>query len=108
MAIDGSVYLLYKNGTIEKYTRGEKDTFSLSGLETAFKNPQQIVTSSELDHLYVLDKGNSRIVQIDKTGTVTKSFQAPVLKDARAFTITDDGKAAYVLQGGSLYQLSFN
>ena len=32
MTIDGSVYILFKDGGIKKYTRGKEDTFELTGL----------------------------------------------------------------------------
>lgn len=105
VAIDGSVYLLYSTGQLEKYSRGEKEAFSLTGLDTPFNSPSQIVTSDDMDALYVLDRGNSRIVRLSKDGAVEGVFQATVLKNAKAISISADETTAFILDGNNLYQL---
>jgi hypothetical protein len=106
MAIDSSVYILYSNGDIEKYTRGDKDNFSVSGLDTKFSNPKRIFTSKDLDNIYVLDNGNSRIVVLDKTGVYKASYKASVVKSAEDFDVSEEDKKIYVLSKDRIYEIN--
>lgn len=106
LAIDSSIYILFSDGAIEKYTKGTKDTFSLSSLEKPFSSPKNIYTSGDIENVYVLDTGNSRIVKLDKSGTFVAEFTSPIFKNARALTISDDEKTAYVLSGNKIYKIS--
>jgi len=80
MAIDSSIYILFSDGSIQKYTRGTKDSFSISGLNKAFNSPVSIYTSPDVQNVYVLDPTNSRIVKLDKTGAFVKEYAADQLK----------------------------
>jgi hypothetical protein len=105
MAIDGSVWILMKDGSIQKYTKGETDDFTITGLDTTLAAPIKIVTSETLDHLYVLDPGSQRIVKFDKTGKYQAQFTTAVLKNAREMTITSSEDAAEVVADGKIYSL---
>lgn len=105
LTIDGSVYLLYKDGTIEKYTRAQKDPFTLSGIEPPLKNPSALTTTSGGKSLYILDKSNSRIVQVGKDGTYQKTYTSDVLKTAQAFSLSSSENEIFVLSEGTLYSL---
>ncbi|MEK7605024.1 MAG: hypothetical protein AAB478_00710 [Patescibacteria group bacterium] len=105
MAIDGSIYILFSDGSIKKYTKGTEESFSVSGLTDDFTSPLAIFTSSDIDNLYVLDPSKNRIVKLDKSGTFVAQYQASILKDTKAFTISTDEKSAFVLAGGKIYEL---
>ncbi len=85
MTIDTSVYVLFSDGSIKKYTRGKAESFSVSGLSTPLKNPTRIFTNTETDHLYILDNGNNRVVVLDKNGSFQTAHSAPVIKNAKEF-----------------------
>lgn len=106
MAIDSSVYILYSNGDIEKYTRGDADTFSVSGLDTKLSNPKRILTTRDLDNIYILDNGNSRIVVLDKTGAYNAQYQAAVIKNAEDFDVSEDDKKIHVLSKDRIYEIT--
>lgn len=106
MAIDASVWILFKDGTVNKYTRGVKDSFSLSGVPSQISSPFALITSPELDKLYILDKGTSSILKISKDGTFEEGYQTERLKNATAFTLLDDETKALILSGGKLYEMT--
>jgi len=106
MAIDGSIYVLFADGSVQKYTRGEKDSFAVSGVEQALTSPLSIYTSEEVDSLYLLDPGTNRIVKLDKSGVFQEQFQSDILKNAKALIISDNEQTASVLSNGKLYSLS--
>ena len=105
ITIDGSIWILFKGGTIEKFTKGKTDTFSISGLEKGFSSPTRIYTTVDFNNIYVLDSGNSRIVVLDKTGSYKAQYQADILKNATDFEILETDKKAYILSGGKVYQI---
>lgn len=106
LAIDSSIYILFSDGSIEKYTKGTKDSFTISGLSKSLSSPTNIYTSGDIENVYVLDSGNTRIVKLDKSGTFVAEFTSPTFKNARALTISNDEKTAYVLSGNKIYKIS--
>lgn len=106
MAIDGSIFILFKDGHIEKYTKAKKDTFGLSGLDIAFSNPSKIFTNADTDNLYVLDNANSRIIELDKTGKFKNAYSANILKDAKDFEVVEKDKKIFVLSNGKVWEIT--
>lgn len=103
-AIDGSIWILSKNGAIDKYTRGSKVGFTLKGVE-AFKNPIRIYTTVDLTHLYVLDTGTSSIIQIAKDGTFVAQYRADGLATAKDFEVNEAEKKIRFLSNNTIWQL---
>lgn len=106
MAIDGSIYVLNKDGSINKYTRGKADTFSISGLSNNLSGATKIFTNSDFDNVYILDNGNSRIVVLDKSGKFVNSYQAAQIKSAKNFDVDEANKKVYILSSGKVYQIN--
>ncbi|KKQ34514.1 MAG: hypothetical protein US51_C0036G0007 [Microgenomates group bacterium GW2011_GWA2_37_6] len=105
MAIDGSIYILYKSGDIEKYTKAKKETFSVSGLEKPLSSPTKIFTNEDVDNIYILDDGNGRIVILDKTGKFVKAYSAGVIKGAKDIDVDEKNKKIFILSSGKVYQI---
>ena len=105
IAIDNSIWVLFKDGSIEKYTRGKADTFSISGLDKGLSGPTRIYTTVDFDNVYILDQGNSRVVVLDKTGSYKAQYQAAVLKNAVDFEVSESAKKIYVLSLGKIYEI---
>ena len=105
ITIDGSIWILLKDGTIEKFTKGKADTFSITGLDKGFSSPTRIYTTVDFSNIYVLDSGNSRIVVLDKTGTYKAQYQVDVLRNAADFEVLETDKKVYVLSSGKVYQI---
>ncbi len=116
MAIGDSIYLLYTDGAIGKFSIGEADTFDISDWDTPPSNPTAIFTRppAETRWIYIADRGNSRIVQSSKGGQFAQQFRM----DQAAIAEIDDPLAgatdlfvdeitgqAYLLSGRDLYLL---
>jgi hypothetical protein len=106
MAIDSSVYILYSNGNIEKFTKGKSETFSVTGLDTKLSAPKRIFTTKDLDNIYILDNGNSRVVVLDKTGVYKAQYQASVIKAAEDFDVSEEDKKIQILSKDKLYEIT--
>lgn len=106
MAIDGSVWVLFSDGTIVKFTRGIKDAFSASGLDKDFEEPAIIYTDSELNNLYILDRKNTRIVLINKeTGEYQAQYFWPGLAGALDLFASEKEGKILLLTGERIYQI---
>lgn len=105
MAIDGSIFILFKDGNIDKYTKAKKDTFSVSGLDKPISGATKIATDENTDNLYILDNNNSRIVTLTKDGKFKEAYSAQVIKNAKDFEVKEKDKKIFVLSGGKVYQI---
>ncbi len=66
MAIDGDVFVLLSDNTVERYRGGKKLRFQISGLDRPITKATRVYTDTDAESLYVVDDGNNRIVEIDK------------------------------------------
>ena len=77
LAIDGSIYILYANGTIAKFLNGEPKAFQITGLEQPLNNPSALFVSTDegTQYVYIADRGNRRVVQLTKRGPLPAPVQ---------------------------------
>lgn len=105
MQIESSIYVLGSDGKILRYTRGAVDTFSLSGLDKEIKDPKSFFTSSDVDNIYILDSGNSRLVVVDKKGVYKAQYQGDKLGIVSDLVADEKGKKVYLLDGSKIYSM---
>lgn len=105
LAIDGSIWVLFSDGTIEKFTKGKSDNLNVSGIDKPFLNPARIFTDTASDNVYILDNGNSRIVILEKNGSYKSQYQAGILKNAKDFEILEKDKKIYILSQNKIYEI---
>ncbi len=110
MAIDGAIYVLFRDGRIEKYLSGEPTEFNLAGLDKPLSNPVAIFTApnEEVQHVYVADAGNQRIVQLNKDGSFVRQFkprsgEAVTFANLQDIYVDEIGGRLYILDSNSLY-----
>ena len=106
ITIDNNIYILYSDGVVDKYFKGNSVDFNLKGLSKPLSNPTKIYSTPDLELIYILDNGNSRIVSFDKTGAFKAEYNSPVIKNAKDFEILEASKKAYILSGGKIYKIS--
>lgn len=72
LAVDGNVYVLMKDGTVIKLTKGIKDeTFAIKNVPDPGKvleEPKKIYTGAETNFIYVFEAKQNRIVKFNKSG----------------------------------------
>jgi len=107
MAIDGSVWLLFNNGTVMQYTKGVSNGLSLTGLTKPLNNPTKIVTDITMESMYVLDRGNGRIVQFDKNGKYQNAYASSIIANAKDFDVSEKDKTFLILSGGKVWKMQF-
>ncbi len=105
LAIDGSVWVLFDDGTIVKYVRGVKDSFVVTGLDEALVDPIKIYTSPEVENLYILDRQFTRVVVIGKNGEYQAQYRWPGIAGAKDLVVSEELKKILLLTGEKVFSL---
>jgi len=105
MAIDGFIWVLNSSGEINKYLRGGEEEFRIVGLDKEFSEPATFFTSSEDNYLYILDKGNSRVVVLSKKGEYYSQYQNSQIKNALDLVVSEKEGKIFLLEGSRIYQI---
>lgn len=110
--IDGSVWILEKEGTISKFTRGVKNNFQITGMDKPLVNPQSLFTDINQKDIYVLDRLNdkeARLVGINKSGEY--DFQAiwgvteeEGLGEIFGLIVLEEEKQVFLLAKSKIYE----
>ena len=106
MAVDGSVWLLSKNNSIDKYYSGKlQNNFVLK----IFPEPRefsQIFTSSQLSYVYILEPSQKRIIIIDKSGKTVRQFQSQKFDNLLDFAVSEENSKIWLLNGQKIFQIN--
>jgi hypothetical protein len=109
-AIDGAIYILSDDGTIQKLFRGEKQDYSFREIpSTPFEGQNiKIFTTDEHDYIYVLDPDNARVLVFTK-GERFATYKKQVLfslPDARDFSVDSAGQKINIVTADKIYEFS--
>lgn len=111
MGIDGNVWVLFANGSVQKYLSGQPEQFSLQGLPTPLKQPVGLFVGIdggvEVSNLYVGDAGQGVIFQFDKNGVFTRQFRetdGQQLRGLRSIFVDEPGARFFLLTSTALYR----
>lgn len=102
-AIDGSLWILGKDGDITKLTQGRPDYFSLRELDKPFSNPKMLHTRDDLDNLYILDSGNKRVVVLNKSGNYKAQYSWDGMNDVDWIAVSEKEKKMLFFVGSKVY-----
>lgn len=105
MAIDGSIWILRADGTILKFTQGFIDAFGVAGLDKPFSSPSAIYTDDEQENLYILDKGNLRVVVLDKSGEYDSQYIWSGISGVSDIVVSESEKKILLLSGSKIYEI---
>ena len=114
LAIDGSIYVLKADGSLDKFTSGTQESgFSLQGIPTINSKlvmPLKVITSDTMQSIYVLDGGvtsgersTARLLEFNKSGAFIRQYAFP--KDytrVTSFDINPAQKKLWILNNGQV------
>jgi len=113
MAIDGSVYILYSDGTIIKFLGGEPQPFGVSELPGDISRVVALAVDPDgsSGEVYVADQDNGqdggRVVVLGPDGAFRAQFRAGGAFDAlEALAVDEAARRLYVVSDGRLYVVS--
>ena len=114
MAIDGNIWVLYRDGTVQTFLEGRQQPFVLeTPPDGPIVEPQAIIVGSEAgtaQSLFIVDSGKSRILEYDKTGKYLRQYRPADLTDReklrkmRALQVDEINQSFFILGTDGLYQ----
>jgi len=107
LAIDGSIYILQKNGLIYKYFKGKKVEEIKISLTEPLAGENKLFTEIDFQNLYVSDFKNKRLIVLNKQGEVINQYINDEFINLKDFWVTKDEKEAYLLCGKKVFKLEF-
>lgn len=105
MAVDGDIWLTTKDGQIKRFTYGKAQEFSPSDLNQPFVGPLTIVTSQELQALYILEPINNRVVVLTKDGQFLKEVKSSSLGTATTILVSQELQKILAVSGSIIYEI---
>ncbi len=106
IAVDGSIWILTKDNTIERFHTGKlQETINIE-IFPFVTNLSKIFTSSQLTYLYILEPEQNRIIILDKSGQIIKQYQSEKFNNLLDFSISQDGKTIWLLNSLTLYKIN--
>ncbi len=103
MGIDGSIWLLKEDGKVLKFTQGAPDAFGYSGLDKDLEKPQALYNDDEIENLYLLDRGNTRILVLAKSGEYRGQYLWPGMNQANDLVVSEAEKKILLLVNDKVY-----
>lgn len=104
LAIDGSLWITDGQNVV-KFTRGAKEAFEITELEKPLGLNPIIYTNEENQSLYLLDRANSRIVVIKKTGEYIATYSNSSLGQATSLVANEKSGKVYLVAGNIIWQI---
>lgn len=105
MAIDGHIYVLHENGTVEKFLGGESQPFEIRDVPKGLGEVSGFAVDPGGDGtVYLADRGNARIVEVGPEGEFKSQLRAwGALGALEAVAVNQGQRELYVLDDGKLY-----
>lgn len=103
MAIDGSVYILKKDGEILKFISGTKKDFSIKGLPEKITDPKKIFANANVKGLFVVD--GKRIIRVNEKDEFVNQYTSDKLNNIDGIYADGEKNALYILSGNKIYKV---
>lgn len=105
LAVDGNIYSLHANGTIRQWFKGEEVEFTQETVDPILPGTAKILTTDELQYLYVVDKEHGRVVIYTKKGSLLRQlfFEEEMLVTDIAVPVEED--RIFVLSGTQVMEV---
>jgi hypothetical protein len=108
IAIDGRVYLLMGDGSIQSYFSGSYDpSFEMSGLPDTDFTPLVMDIGPDVDDglIYLAETQKERIIVLDKRGEFVRQYRLPrgELQRIESLTVAQETQVLYLIAENRLY-----
>jgi hypothetical protein len=105
LVIDGSIWVLTSDGKIIKLTRGVADGYTIRDLAKPLNDPVAFDTDSESSNLYILDRGNKRVLVLSKEGSYQKEYSWDGISNATDLAVSEKDKKVLLLSGDKIFEI---
>lgn len=106
LAIDGSVYVLFKDGRITRFLSGfQKETVQPT-LSDPIEDATQIFAPEDSEQLYVVEPSKQRLIVLSATGEVEVQYTGDAFVDIRDIWVQPETQTVFVLAGTRVFELT--
>ncbi len=105
MSVDGYVWILNKDNTVWRYYAGSFNREFKINIYPFPKSISQIFTFSNLSYIYLLEPAHNRIIVTDKRGNVVRQVQSNKFNNLTHFTVSSNGREAYLLNNMEVFKV---
>jgi hypothetical protein len=106
MAIDGRVWVFRENGEIVPFMGGKAEVFVATGLEEPFSGDVRLYTNEDLPRLYLLDRGNDRIVVLSKAGEYQEEYRSGDFAGAADLAVDPKEEKVWLVRGSLVEEVA--
>lgn len=106
LAVDGSVYIATKNGTINEYVSGKRSKQIKPDIIPPLNQIDQIFTGAEMKKLYILDSKNRRIIVVNKNDGLTIQYVSNAFNSLKDLWVDQDETTIYLLNEFKVYRIN--
>ena len=110
IGIDGSIYVLHRNGRLERFFGGQVTPFSMTRLPQPLTGANALYLETEdiAQYIYVADAAEARIVQLDREGVFVRQLRPqPDVEETfhqlNGMFVDERGAKLYYTAGTALY-----
>ncbi len=100
---NGNLYVLYSNGTVEKYLKGKKQDLVLDAVDPPVTGATRLIVTA--DYFYVFEPAAKRLILWNSKGTYLAQYIFTDLNNVKDFAVNDKDKQIYILADHSVYQM---
>lgn len=104
-SIDGTIWVLSKEGRLTRFTQGLPQIVSISGVTSDLSDATRFVTSEELSNIYVLDPKNKRVVVLDKKAAFVAEYVSNEIEDTKDIVVSEEEGKIILLVGSKLLSI---
>jgi len=107
LAIDGTVFVLNKNGVITRFSSGSEVGWDAGTVDPPLTAATHIYTDGESAYVYVLEPDTKRIVVFEKeTGDFVVQYRSESFSDLTGIVVDEADYSLYLLAGSKLYSIA--
>lgn len=105
MAIDGHIYILYRDGTVAKFLGGESQPFAMQGIPGGLGEVAGFAVDPDGDStVYIADRGKERVVVLSPEGRFLSQYRADqALTSLESLAVNQEDGRLYLLAEGRVY-----
>lgn len=110
IGIDGSIYVLHRNGRLERFFGGEPAAFSMTRLPQPLAGADALYLETEdiAQYIYIADAADARMVQLDREGVFVRQLRPQpdfeeTFHQLSGIFVDERGAKLYYTAGTALY-----
>lgn len=106
MHIDGSIYVLLQDGSIEQYLSGKRTSFKLNtNIEPQITTVDSLNYSDNTEKFYILEKSQKRILVYNNDGDFLYQYHLEIADNITGISINNEDTSIIILAGNKIYKI---